>query len=272
MQQRSLAGHAAEERIAMSKSLFDPATEFVGRRALVTGGSRGIGAAVAQRLLDGGATVAVTARTITPDTPHGAVFIAGDLRSPEGAAAVADEAVRALGGLDILINNAASATPQVGGVTAIPDQEWLDSLDINFLSAVRVTQAALPALRKSDGAVIVNVSSGGATPLPGPIIHYGAAKAALNAYTLGLAQELSPQGIRVNIVTPGPVLSPGGTEIRQTLADAAGIHPDATLAGVPMRRFGEASEVAEMIALLVSPRGSWLTSHNFYVDGGVGAL
>ncbi len=157
-------------------------------------------------------------------------------------------------------------------MTTIPDQEWLDSLDINFLSAVRVTHAALPALRKSDGAAIVNVSSGGATPLPGPILHYGAAKAALNAYTLGLAQELSPQGIRVNIVTPGPVLSPGGTEIRQTLADAAGIDPDETLVGVPMRRFGEASEVAEVVALLVSPRGSWLTSHNFYVDGGVGAL
>jgi NAD(P)-dependent dehydrogenase (short-subunit alcohol dehydrogenase family) len=256
----------------MSTSLFDPATEFVGRRALVTGGSRGIGAAVAQRLLDGGAAVAVTARSHTADTPVDAVFIAGDLRTADGASAVADAAVRALGGLDILINNAASARPHVGGVATIPDQEWLDSLDINFLSAVRVTHAALPALQKSDGAAIVNVSSGGATPLPGPILHYGAAKAALNAYTLGLAQELSPQGIRVNIVTPGPVLSPGGTEIRQTLADAAGIDPDETLVGVPMRRFGEASEVAEVVALLVSPRGSWLTSHNFYVDGGVGAL
>lgn len=256
----------------MSANLFGPATEFVGRRALVTGGSRGIGAAVAQRLLDGGAAVAVTARSHTAETPVDAVFIAGDLRSADGASAVADAAVSELGGLDILINNAASARPHVGGVTTIPDQEWLDSLDINFLSAVRVTHAALPALQKSDGAAIVNISSGGATPLPGPILHYGAAKAALNAYTLGLAQELSPQGIRVNIVTPGPVVSPGGTEIRQTLADAAGIDPDETLVGVPMRRFGEASEVAEVVALLVSPRGSWLTSHNFYVDGGVGAL
>ena len=145
----------------MSANLFDPLTEFVGRRALVTGGSRGIGAAVAQRLLDGGAAVAVTARSHTADTPVDAVFIAGDLRSADGASAVADAAVHELGGLDILINNAASARPHVGGVTTIPDQEWLDSLDINFLSAVRVTHAALPALRKSDGAAIVNVSSGG---------------------------------------------------------------------------------------------------------------
>ena len=105
----------------MSANLFDPATEFVSRRALVTGGSRGIGAASAQRLLDGGAAVAVTARSHTADTPVDAVFIAGDLRSADGASAVADAAVRELGGLDILINNAASARPHVGGVTTIPD-------------------------------------------------------------------------------------------------------------------------------------------------------
>jgi NAD(P)-dependent dehydrogenase (short-subunit alcohol dehydrogenase family) len=115
------------------------------------------------------------------------------------------------------------------------------------------------------------VSSGGATPLPGPLLHYGAAKAALNAYTLGLAAELAPEGIRVNIVTPGPVRSPGGDEIRQAFADAMGAPPEAMTSLVPLSRFGEPEEVAEMVALLVSDRGRWITMHNYFVDGGLGA-
>jgi len=203
----------------------------------VTGGSRGIGAAVAQRLLDGGAAVAVTARSHTADTPVDAVFIAGDLRSADGASAVADAAVRELGGLDIVINNAASARPHVGGVTTIPDQEWLDSLDINFLSAVRVfTQRYRPTeiRRRRDRQRLLRWRHTTARTDPSLRRRQGR----VERLHVGLAQELSPQGIRVNIVTPGPVLSPGGTEIRQTLADAAGIDPDETLVGVPMRRFG----------------------------------
>jgi NAD(P)-dependent dehydrogenase (short-subunit alcohol dehydrogenase family) len=129
----------------------------------------------------------------------------------------------------------------------------------------------LPALRASGPAAIVNVSSGGATPLPAPLLHCGAAKAALNAYTLGLAAELAPEGIRVNIVTPGPVRSPGGDEIRQAFADAMGAPPEAMTAMVPLSRFGEPEEVAEMVALLVSDRGRWITMHNYFVDGGLGA-
>jgi NAD(P)-dependent dehydrogenase (short-subunit alcohol dehydrogenase family) len=122
---------------------------------------------------------------------------------PVRAQALAAEALSVLGGLAILVNNAGAARPYLVGSAAIPDQEWQDSLDVNFLSAVRLTSAALPALRESSSAAIVNVSSGGATPLPAPLLHYGAAKTALNAYTLGLAAELAPEGIRVNIVTPG---------------------------------------------------------------------
>ena len=127
------------------------------------------------------------------------------------------------------------------------------------------------SVRESGSAAIVNVSSGGATPLPVPLLHYGTAKSALNAYTLGLAAELAPEGIRVNIVTPGPVRSPGGDEIRQALADAMGAPPEAMTAMVPLSRFGEPEEVAEMVALLVSDRGRWITMHNYFVDGGLGA-
>jgi NAD(P)-dependent dehydrogenase (short-subunit alcohol dehydrogenase family) len=255
----------------MSSTTLDLSAEFAGRRALVTGGSRGIGAAIAARLLAGGAKVVVTARTPTGATPPAATFIASDLRTQPGAQALAAEALTVLGGLDILVNNAGAARPYLPGSAAIPDQEWQDSLDINFLSAVRLVNATLPALRDSGSAAIVNVSSGGATPLPAPLLHYGAAKTALNAYTLGLAAELAPAGIRVNIVTPGPVRSPGGDEIRQALADATGAPPEAMTGMVPLSRFGEPEEVAEMVALLVSDRGRWITMHNYFVDGGLGA-
>jgi NAD(P)-dependent dehydrogenase (short-subunit alcohol dehydrogenase family) len=165
----------------------------------------------------------------------------------------------------------AGAQGPVVRVIGQDDAAGADSLDINFLSAVRLTSAVLPALQASGTAAIVNVSSGGATPLPAPLLHYGAAKSALNAYTLGLAAELAPEGIRVNIVTPGPVRSPGGDEIRQAFADAMGAPPEAMTAMIPLSRFGEPEEVAEMVALLVSDRGRWITMHNYFVDGGLGA-
>ena len=257
----------------MSKSVLDLSKEFVGRRALITGGSRGIGAAIAQRLLDGGATVVVTARSRTAETPRGATFIEGDVSTNAGAKAIAAATLRVLGDVDILVNNAAAARAHVQGAASIPDEEWLDAVNLNYLSAVRVTSALLPSLKKSKAGVIINLSSGGGVfPLPPPLLHYGAAKAALNVYTKGLAQELGPQGIRVNTVTPGPVTTPGGDYIRKALTDAMGVPAEAMLGQVPLRRFGEASEVAEVVALLTSDRGRWITSANYFVDGGMGSL
>src|ERR1700722_7329338 len=202
----------------MAKYPLDLSKEFAGRRALVTGGSRGIGAAIAQRLLDGGAAVVVTARSSSDDTPKGAKFIKGDVSTNEGAKAIASETLKALGGIDIIINNAGAARVHLQGTGSIPDAEWQDALDMNFLSAVRITNALLPALKESNaGGAIVNLSSGGATPLPGPLGHYGAAKAALTVYSKTVARELAPLKIRVNTVTPGHVLSPGGDAIRKTL-------------------------------------------------------
>jgi NAD(P)-dependent dehydrogenase (short-subunit alcohol dehydrogenase family) len=256
----------------MSNSVLDLSKELVGRRAVITGGSKGIGAAIAQRLLDGGATVVVIARSRTGQTPVGATFIEGDVSTNAGAKAIAAEALRVLGDVDILVNNAAAARAHLQGAASIPDEEWLDALNLNYLSAVRVTSALLPSLKKSRAGVIINISSGSpASPLPPPLLHYGAAKAALNVYTKGLAQELGPQGIRVNTVTPGSVNTPGGDVIRKALTDAMGVPPEALLGQVPLRRFGEASEVAEVVALLTSDRGRWITSANYFVDGGMGS-
>lgn len=112
--------------------MLNYATEFQGKKALITGGSRGIGAATAQRLLDGGATVVVTARAHHAQTPAGATFLACDVSTLAGATAVAEEALRLLGGLDILVNNAGAATPRMPSSATITDEDWLDSLMLNL--------------------------------------------------------------------------------------------------------------------------------------------
>src|SRR5580704_19347628 len=136
----------------MFKSQLDLSKEFDGLRALVTGGTRGIGAGIAQRLIDGGATVVVTARSQHEQTPAKATYIKGDLRTKEGVEDIAAQAIKTLGGLDILINNAGAARVHLPGSTAIPDAEWIDSLDINLLAVVRMVNATLPALKQSKSA------------------------------------------------------------------------------------------------------------------------
>jgi NAD(P)-dependent dehydrogenase (short-subunit alcohol dehydrogenase family) len=256
----------------MSTFQLDLSKEFTGKRALITGGSRGIGASVAQRLIDAGAKVVVTARKPHAETPKDAIFIEGDTRTKEGAEAVGKAALKALGGLDILVNSAGAARVHLPSSEAISDEEWIDSLNINFMAAVRVTTAVLSALKESSGA-IVNVSAGGRAPFGGPLLHYGAAKAALNNYSEGLAKELASIGVRVNIVTPGPIYTPGGDDVRKTLTSAMGITDEQFFSTVPLKgRGGRPEELAEMIAFLVSPRSAYITGHNHFVSGGWGEL
>jgi NAD(P)-dependent dehydrogenase (short-subunit alcohol dehydrogenase family) len=254
-------------------SKLDLSREFIGRRALVTGGTRGIGAAIAQRLLDAGAQVLVAGRSRSQETPAAATFIAGDLRTPEGVKAIASAVLEARGGLDILVNNAGGSRGFPGGSATIPEDEWLDGFALNLLSAVRLTNAVLSALRASKAAAIVNISSTAATmgTGAGPFVHYVAAKAALDAYSRALAVELAPSGIRVNVVTPGPVSTVAADELRRTFSDAMGAPSDVFTEFVPLRRYGSTADIAEVVALLVSDRGNWLTGANYRVDGGMTA-
>jgi NAD(P)-dependent dehydrogenase (short-subunit alcohol dehydrogenase family) len=242
--------------------------ELAGKRALVTGGSRGIGAAVVRGLLDAGAEVLTTARSATTTVPDGAAFVAADVRTRAGAEALAAAARETLGGVDIVVHNAGGARPYESG-SAIPDEEWQDALDLNYLASVRLDSLLVPEMRERRSGVIVHVSSAAVLTPIGPFLHYSAAKAALENYSRGLAVELAPAGIRVNTVSPGRTATPGGEATREQWARLAlgsnEVNADDT---TPLGRDGRPDDIAHAVLFLVSDRAGWLTGRNLIVDGG----
>jgi NAD(P)-dependent dehydrogenase (short-subunit alcohol dehydrogenase family) len=249
-----------------------------GKVAVVTGASKGIGLAVTRVLAGEGAAVVAGARTIDAlEGIDGVTARAADLAAPGGPEALVAAAVGEHGRVDVLVNNVGGVRVRLDGFLAITDADFEQSLQLNFLSAVRATRAAVADMLPRRDGVIVNVASVNAFFQPdGLVIDYGAAKAALLNTSKALSQELGPKGIRINCVSPGQVATDlwlGDSGVAATIGQATGTDAatvrEQAVAGIATGRFSTAEEVATLVALLASPRSANVTGCNYVIDGGL---
>jgi len=243
---------------------------LTGLRALVTGGASGIGLATACHLNAEGARVAVLDRALPGDGELGDIAsVCADITDDTAVRAAVGQAIDLLGGLDILVNNAGIGAQ--GGVEDNPDDEWRHVLDVNVVGLIRVTRAALPALRASASAAIVNTSSiAAAAGLPQRVL-YSASKGAVLAVTRAMAADLLADGIRVNAVSPGTADTPWIGRLLAT-ADDPVAERAALEARQPHGRLVRADEVAAAIGYLASPAAGSVTGTALAVDGGMDGL
>jgi NAD(P)-dependent dehydrogenase (short-subunit alcohol dehydrogenase family) len=250
--------------------------ELAGYRVLVTGSTQGIGAAVAARLREAGATVLGTARKRPDALASDQLFMAADVATAEGCAAVASAVMEQLGGIDIVVHVVGGSSAPGGGFAVLDEGEWHRALSQNLFSAVRLERVLLPKMLEQGSGVIVHVTSiQRQLPLPESTIAYAAAKAALSNYSKGLSKEVSPKGIRVVRVAPGWVETEAAVRMVNRLAKAEGTDYQAaqkglmaSLGGIPIGRPSKPTEVADLVAFLVSPRAGSITGTEYVIDGG----
>jgi NAD(P)-dependent dehydrogenase (short-subunit alcohol dehydrogenase family) len=248
--------------------------EFSDRAALITGGTRGIGKGIADRLRAGGARVLVAARSLPADQPADDVIVA-DVATADGVAALAAVALDRVDGIDILVHNVGGSGQNEGGAAALTDDDWQSAFDQNLFAAVRLDRVIIPGMvARGSGAIVHVTSLQRHVPLP-TTMPYAAAKAALANYSKALANELAPRGIRVNNVCPGFVETEAARTMVQEIADINDVSLDEaraqiveSIGGIPTGAPGTPADVGELVAFLVSDRAAYIAGSEFVIDGG----
>jgi NAD(P)-dependent dehydrogenase (short-subunit alcohol dehydrogenase family) len=247
-----------------------------GRTALVTGGTKGLGAAVVGALLAADAKVIATARSVPEVREAQLHYLQADLMTAEGCAQVAEEVLSRFGGVDILVNVLGGSSAPPGGFAALTDEEWQRELNHNLMPAVRLDRALLPTMIAKRSGVIIHVTSiQHELPLPESTTAYAAAKAALSTYSKSLSKEVTPKGVRVVRVSPGWIETDAAVALAERLAQEAGTDYEGgkkiimdSLGGIPLGRPAKPTEIADLIAFLASPRAAAITGTEYVIDGG----
>lgn len=248
---------------------------LMGKRALVTSGTRGAGKATVALLRELGADVLTTARTI-PLGLDAERFVAADLTNAEDCAALADTVRERLGELDIIVHMLGGSSAPAGGFEVLDDSQWRKEMDLNLMAAVRLDRALVPAMLARGSGVVIHVTSiQRELPLPEATTAYAAAKAALSTYSKALSKQVAPGGVRVVRVSPGWIDTEASLDLAQRLAVEHGIDVEGgrkiimdSLGGIPIGRPSQPEEIASLIAFLVSDRAGTITGAEYVIDGG----
>jgi NAD(P)-dependent dehydrogenase (short-subunit alcohol dehydrogenase family) len=247
-----------------------------GKRALVTGGTKGVGQAVVAALRAAGVTAVTTARSRPESLSNAEHFVIADVSTVEGCAAVVNAVRDRLGGVDIVVHVVGGSSAPAGGFAVLDDNEWHKALDQNLFAAVRLDRALLPSMIEQGSGVVIHVTSiQDLMPLPEATMAYAAAKAALSNYSKALSKEVSSKGVRVVRVSPGWVETEAAVQLATRLAERAGTDYEGgkqiimnRLGGIPLGRPAKPNEVADLIAFLGSPRAASITGTEYIIDGG----
>ena len=255
---------------------FNFNNELSGKIALVTGGTKGAGKAIADRLVQAGARVIVTARNEPETASEDRRFIAADLSTAAGTAKVISEVLNSEGRIDILINNLGGSDTPGGGFAVLSDHDWETTLHTNLLAPVRLDRGFLPGMVERREGVIIHIASIQAKlPLYDSTLPYAAAKAGLVNYSKSLSKEVSPKGVRVLTVSPGWIMTKAAGRMMERIAESSAITVEQAtqgvmdaLGGIPFGKAAKPEEVAELVGFLVSPRAGYLTGTEYVIDGG----